>query len=136
MSQDSPHAAALHAAAEHHGDAHPPAEQDVVPSRQIVLVGVAALVLFTIGSIAAGLGMKAMQRTVNPDGAHAAPTEAGKAKIGMVEQRLFEYSNMGVAWRERQHRRLDTFGWVDKDKGIAHIPIDQAMEQVEKGQRP
>jgi hypothetical protein len=54
----------------------------------------------------------------------------------MVEQRLFENSNMGFAWRARQRQRLESFGWVDKEKGIAHIPIDRAMERVEKGEHP
>jgi hypothetical protein len=134
-SHDAHGAAHLHAA-DGHGDAHPPAEEDRIPSRPIILVGVASLVLFTLGSIATGLGMVAMRKSLDPEGYHAPPTEAGKAKIGMVEQRLFEYSNMGVAWRERQHQRLDSFGWVDKDKGVAHIPIDQAMERVEKGEHP
>ena len=119
-----------------HGDAHPPAEEDKVPSRAIVAVGALSLFVFLVGSVAAGLGMQAMRRTVNPDGPAEMPAAAGIPKIGMVEQRLFEHSNMGVAWRERQHQRLNSFGWVDKDKGVAHIPIDQAMEQVEKGQRP
>ena len=128
----------LHATQGHHehGDAHPPAEEDKVPSGRIIFVGVAALVVFFVGSLAAGYGMQAMRRSVNPDGAHAPPAVAGTGKIGMVEQRLFEHSNMGVAWKDRQHYRLRTFGWVDKEKGIAHIPIDQAMDRVEKGARP
>ena len=125
---------AAHAAA--HGDAHPPAEEDKVPSRQIIAVGALSLVVFIVGSVAAGLGMQAMRHSVNPEGPAAMPAAAGTPKIGMVEQRLFEHSNMGVAWRERQQRRLATFGWVDKQKGIAHIPIDQAMEMVEKGAHP
>jgi hypothetical protein len=131
-----PHAAHLHAVGAHHGDAHPPAEEDRVPSGRIIAVGAAALIVFTLGSVAAGVGMVAMRKTVNPEGDHAPPAEAGKPKIGMIEQRLFEHSNMGVAWREGQQRRLGSFGWVDKQKGVAHIPIDQAMEMVEKGAHP
>ena len=62
--------------------------------------------------------------------------QAGAAKIGIVEQRLFEHANQGVAWREQAERRLATTGWVDRDKGVVHIPIDRAMEMVEKGERP
>jgi hypothetical protein len=130
------HPVSPHAGDGHDSHGHPPAELDVVPSGRIVLVGVAALVVFTVGSIAAGIGMKMMQRSVNPDGPHADPTQAGRAKIGIVEQRLFENSNMGVIWRERQHQHLESFGWVDKEKGIAHIPIGRAMELVEKGEHP
>ncbi len=124
------------AASEHHGAAHPPAEEDLVPSRRILAVGVAALVVFFLGSLAAGLGMQAMRRQLNPDGPPPLPPQTGTAKIGIVEQRLFEYANQGVAWRERQERRLRTFGWVDKAKGTVHIPIDQAMDQVVKGAHP
>ncbi len=119
---------------EAHG--HPPAEEDRVPSGKIVGVGAVALVVFFLGSLAAGLGMRAMRRTLNPDGPPALPAEAGKAKIGIVEQRLFEHANQGVAWRQQAQRRLQGTGWVDREKGIVHIPIDRAMELVEKGERP
>jgi hypothetical protein len=122
--------------AHEHGAAHPPAEEDVLPSGKIYMVGVIALVVFFFGSLAAGMGMVSIRQQVNPDGPPALPAEAGKAKIGMVEQRLFEHANQGPAWREAAHRRLSSFGWVDKQKGIAHIPIDRAMDLVEKGARP
>ncbi len=121
---------------EHEHAAHPPAEEDVLPSGKIYMVGVIALVVFFFGSLAAGMGMVSIRRQVNPDGPPALPAEAGKATIGMVEQRLFEHANQGPAWREAAHQRLGRFGWVDKQKGIAHIPIDRAMDMVEKGARP
>jgi len=119
-----------------HGAAHPPAEEDVLPSGQIYLVGVIALVVFFVGSVAAGVGMKAIQRQQNPEGPALVPHEGGQGKIGIVEQRLFEHSNMGPTWREAAHQRLDSFGWVDREKGIVHIPIDRAMDMVEKGAHP
>jgi hypothetical protein len=30
--------------------------------------------------------------------------------------------------REQEHDLLSTYGWVDKDKGVARIPIDRAMD--------
>ncbi len=32
------------------------------------------------------------------------------------------------ALREREVSRLSTYQWVDKDKGIARIPVDRALE--------
>ena len=125
-----------HAAESEHGAAHPPAEEDRLPSGKIYMVGVVALVVFFFGSLAAGIGMKSMQRRLNPDGPPLIPYAAGSSKIGMVEQRLFEHSNMGPVWREAAHRRLDPVGWVDRQKGIVHIPIARAMEMVERGERP
>ena len=30
--------------------------------------------------------------------------------------------------RQGQNDRLDSYGWVDKEAGVVHIPIDRAME--------
>jgi hypothetical protein len=123
-------------AQDHGHGAHPPAEEDILPSGKIYAVGVVALIVFFFGSLAAGIGMKAVQRRENPDGPALIPHEVGKGKIGIVEQRLFEHANQGPAWREAAHDRLDSYGWVDRQKGIVHVPIDRAMEMVEKGARP
>jgi hypothetical protein len=32
--------------------------------------------------------------------------------------------------RAAEEERLNSYGWVDKEKGVAHIPIGQAMELV------
>jgi hypothetical protein len=125
-----------HGAEEHHGTAHPPAEEDVIRSSSIVWVGVVSLIVFLCGALAAVWQLQTTRRAANPDGPAALPALAGQPKIGMVEQRLFENSNQGVAWREHARRRLESFGWVDEAKGVAHIPIDQAMDRVEKGERP
>jgi len=42
-----------------------------------------------------------------------------------------------VAWdlRDAQRRELAGWGWVDRDAGIARIPIDRAMDLVVKESR-
>ena len=32
--------------------------------------------------------------------------------------------------RVAEEQRLNSYGWVDKEKGVTHIPIEQAMELV------
>lgn len=32
--------------------------------------------------------------------------------------------------RAREEKELDTYYWIDRDKGIIHIPIGEAMKQV------
>jgi hypothetical protein len=34
------------------------------------------------------------------------------------------------AYREAAARHLTGYGWIDKDKGIVHIPIDEAMRRI------
>jgi hypothetical protein len=33
-------------------------------------------------------------------------------------------------FREQKEQQLNSYGWVDRSKGIAHIPIAQAMQDV------
>jgi hypothetical protein len=33
-------------------------------------------------------------------------------------------------FRADAEKRLSTYGWIDKQKGIVHIPIEQAMKQL------
>lgn len=33
-------------------------------------------------------------------------------------------------FRAEEEARLNSYGWVDRSKGIVHIPIDQAMKDV------
>ena len=41
-----------------------------------------------------------------------------------------------VEMRRREHDRLTTYGWVDKQRGIVHIPIDAAKEKLLQGAHP
>ncbi|HUO85617.1 MAG TPA: hypothetical protein VM534_10935 [Thermoanaerobaculia bacterium] len=34
------------------------------------------------------------------------------------------------AFREQEEKRLNSYGWVDREKGIVHLPVEQAMELV------
>jgi hypothetical protein len=33
-------------------------------------------------------------------------------------------------FRAEEEARLHSYGWIDRSKGIVHIPIDQAMKEV------
>jgi|SRR5947209_6129895 len=36
-------------------------------------------------------------------------------------------------FRDEENKKLTTYGWVNKDNGIVHIPIEQAMKLVAGG---
>jgi hypothetical protein len=40
------------------------------------------------------------------------------------------------AMRAREHELLHSYGWVDREKGVARIPIDRAMEIMAEGDAP
>lgn len=44
------------------------------------------------------------------------------------EKRAQERLDNLKALREQEAKQLSTYGWVDQGKGVAHIPIDRAIE--------
>lgn len=108
-------------------------EEDRVPVLRLVLVGVAALVIFFLGSLAAVEYLRARQAE---RGAIAVPPEIGQSKIGLVEQQQFDMSLRADRAKAKQVQRLGSLGWVDRQAGVAHLPIDVAMQLVAQGVRP
>ncbi len=54
----------------------------------------------------------------------------------MWAQQLFEASVRAQQKREAQRRRLESYGWVDRARGLVHIPIDRAMDLALGGALP
>jgi hypothetical protein len=64
------------------------------------------------------------------------PALLGKSEIGIVDQVLFEGDQRLAVWRAERAARLNGYGWVDRSKGLVHIPIERAMEQAASGMLP
>ena len=60
----------------------------------------------------------------------------GQPEIGIVDQVLFSGDHRLADWRAERAARLNGYGWADRSKGIAHIPIDKAMDEVAGGALP
>lgn len=119
----------------HDTSGHPPAEPDDVRTWTVAAVGVVSLVIFIIAGGLTVAWMHRQQRALNPD-YPVMPAAAGQRKVGIVEQQLFENANRAQALREQQQRRLRSAGWVDRERGLVHLPVDRAMELVARGERP
>jgi hypothetical protein len=113
---------------------HPGArsEEDRVPTLRLVLVGLGALLIFFVGSWVTVGYLRARQAANGPV---VIPPEIGQSKIGLVEQQLFDLAVRGERTRDKQLQRLGSTGWVDRDAGVAHIPIEEAMRLVAAGVR-
>jgi hypothetical protein len=113
------------------------AEPDRIGTPRILAVGVLALLLFLVASIVTiRFGLEDTRAALLPDGTPAPPSEIGKNKIGIVEQRLFEMAVEPADLRRAQAERLHGWGWVDRKAGVVHMPIEEAMARVARGERP
>src|SRR5262249_5612958 len=101
-------------------------EPDQIPSRKAIVVGVVSIIAFAIG-ILASIALLVRRGPIKPP--PPAASAIGQREIGIVYQRPFSQPDI-VSRREPQKGRLHSYGWVDRKRGIVHIPIERAMERL------
>lgn len=105
----------------------PPAPQhDRLPGKLILGVGISWLVLVVL----VVLGVRWWEGRSEPSEKAARPERMGEAEISDVNQRPFTLEDEAPSLRARQGARLESYGWVDRNAGVIHVPIERAMEQV------
>ncbi len=112
----------------------PLATQDEgLPTGKIAIVGTVTLIIFAIAVFLMDR-MRAGRDDALPEGPRTVPASIGKPEVGIVDQELFELENRAQLERQNQRQRLGSYGWVDRDAGVIHIPIEKAMERVAQEQ--
>ncbi|MBI3182775.1 MAG: hypothetical protein HYZ28_11610 [Myxococcales bacterium] len=109
-------------------------EPDRLPTGKLALIALATIVFLGLGSLASGWMLyRAAGSLGQPEGAPAA--SVGRAEVGIVDQRLFAQEKRAQELRLEQRQRLESYGWVDRDGGVIHLPIERAMQLVAEGRR-
>ncbi len=111
-----------------------PPQHDQLPSRLILAVGGGWLVLVALSV----LGIRWWEVKSQPSSRAGTPPQMGEAEIGIVNQRPFPLEDGAPKLRAEQGSWLESYGWVDPNAGVIHVPIERAMEQVlaQEGKRP
>jgi hypothetical protein len=99
--------------------------------------GFIAAVIVIVSLVAIGVGATlvtahatgAWSDVVGPGDVAAASAARPHAILG-IYQSLIEEDETTANDRERDLKRLSTYGWVDRSRGVVHIPIDRAMQLV------
>ena len=126
-----------------HPTSHDPHEphgkqsEDEVDYFKVILVGVVSLVIFALSTVwAAWLLHDETKQVTDSSGVATEPAHIHQQEIGIVDQVPFAFDRRLPRWRKEREARLNGYGWVDKSKGIAHIPISRAMEAIASGALP
>ncbi|MDB4980979.1 MAG: hypothetical protein JWM82_1731 [Myxococcales bacterium] len=121
-----------------HGHGSGGGDSDAVDYSKVVGVGVASLAIFAIAIWWASMIYHSTKDATEAKTgkARAVETKTMPAEIGIVDQVPFASDHRLPKWRAERQAHLNGYGWVDRSKGIVHIPIDQALQQVASGASP
>jgi hypothetical protein len=122
--------------AHHSSQEHPEVQQpEGVATVKAVVVAIICLVVFFFATLWSVRIFEGEERKIAPQGTISPPKEIGNPQMGLVNQRLFELQREAGQKRTEQLARLNSYGWVDREKRIIHIPIDRAMEKLSQGSK-
>jgi hypothetical protein len=98
-------------------------EAEQIPGKIVVLVLAGAVV---IASLAVAVEALMLTRAEPAQLRSALPRET--ATVGRIQQRTFDRTAAGTELKAAQLRRLASYGWVDREQGVVHLPIERAMD--------
>jgi hypothetical protein len=114
----------------------PHGAQDDVDYGKVVMVGVASLALFAVSIWWASIIWRGSLKDLEAERGRAREIDTSRQEIGIVDQVPFVADKRLPEWRAARTHELDSYGWVDKSKGVVHIPIQAAMDRVAGGAMP
>ena len=118
-----------------HGHGHK--SEDEIDYWKVILVGVFSLAIFAISTVwAAWILSHETKKVEQATGATHRPLKVVAEEIGIVDQVPFSVDTRLDRWRAEHTARLNGYGWTDRIKGIAHVPIERAIEAVAAGALP
>jgi hypothetical protein len=105
-------------------------EEDRPAWRKIIVAASVALAIIAVLVIAAwaSRGLREAERRPGLD----FPEErlGPRRSVQEVQQDVFVDRGFGQLLDAQKRRDLSTYGWVDRDRRLVHIPVDQAMDLV------
>lgn len=109
---------------------HPVQEEDRIGTVKIILTAVISLAVFGVGALWSvaiqrdAQGGSIVQKLGNPGAASERAPE-----VGIVYQWPFFTSHYGPDKAAEKKEWLESYGWVDQNAKLVHVPIEQAMER-------
>ena len=102
-------------------------EPDRISGSVVWTTGVAGVVFIVVSTYVAHASIGAFARGAPPRVSAPRPPPP---EIGIVEQTLARDARRGLDLRDAQRRSLEQWGWVDRSRGIARVPIERAIDLV------
>ncbi len=117
--------------APHSTGASPSPDGDGMNILKIVVIGVVSLVIFAVSAVIAALILDVDETAMQAKGIAPIPQDIlKKEEIGIIDYTQFDADTRLATWRADKEQKLASYGWVDRKKGLIHIPIADAVKDV------
>lgn len=103
-------------------------EDDVLPGRAITAVALVTIVIAVALSYWAYALLRSDERALRPSGVFPEADLPRPTEVSGVEQEAFGLRSQAERTEEPARQRLGSYGWVDRDEGVVHVPIDRAID--------
>jgi hypothetical protein len=111
-------------------------EEDVVPRLRVLgLFVVTGLVGLLLGGWA-WLNLKNTEKSVRPSLVFPERELGPRRNVSHVLESIYGERSAGQVLNEQKHREIESFRWVDRDRRIVAIPIDDAMALLSRRVQP
>jgi hypothetical protein len=94
----------------------------------IIGVGVASIAIFALATVWSTHILNTTRAEMQPGGPPPIPKQVDQYEVGIVNLRVFSLDQRAAQKRLQQMERLRSYGWVDRETGLAHIPVEEAMK--------
>jgi len=114
----------------------PPAQaEEAIRWFSVIGTGAAAILVFTIATFVVYRYLGLREKALQPEGPDPIPMLLGQPEIGIVDQVPFDVTRSLQGYKRESVEQLSSWGWMDRQKGTIHMPIDRAMELVVQDQQ-
>lgn len=110
-------------------------EVDAIPGGRLAKIAALAIVIGVIDVFFSALVLETNTGGIRSHQALAAPPPGADGAIAHIEQAPILGAAEGLDLRRQQREQLSRYRWVDRDAGLVAIPIERAMDLVERGSR-
>jgi hypothetical protein len=120
-----------------HNDQHGSDASDEIAYGKVIAVGVVSLAIFAASVVWASVILShETKKNEQATGATHRPARITEEEIGIVDQVPFATDTRLHRWRAEHNAKLNGYGWIDREKGIVHVPIERAMDAIAGGTLP
>lgn len=105
-------------------------EEDRPAWRKVIMVALAALSIIAVLVIAAWASRGLREAQIRPGLVFPEERLGPRRLVQEIHQDVFVDQGFGQLLDAQKRKELSTYGWVDKDRRLVHIPVDQSMDMV------